>query len=168
MAALDPLPISGLNPELRGLIDKAVERRALSNTVLARLWSHRPELAAAQVALHTRFYDSNLLDGRLLELVRLRIAALNDCLPCKAARKSDQVAEAEVSCLSSQDERFTPRERAALAFAEGFALDHQGLGKDAIAGLLQQFSTPEIVELGMFVALMLGSGRLAHVLTASE
>jgi alkylhydroperoxidase family enzyme len=168
MAALDPLPVSGLDPDLRGLIEVAVERGALSNTVLARLWSHRPELAVAQVALHTRFYDSNLLDGRLLELVRLRIAALNDCLPCKAARKSVQVTEADVSCLSSTDERFTPPERAALAFAEGFAVDHHSLGEDAIAGLRQHFTPAEIVELGMFVALMLGSGRLAYVLTAYE
>jgi alkylhydroperoxidase family enzyme len=129
MAALEPPPASELGPGLRDLIDAAVESGALSNTVLVRLWAYRPEIAAAQLSLHTRFYDSNLLEGRLLELIRLRIAAINDCHPCKLARKSDEVSETDVACLSSGGERFSPRERAALAFAEGFALNHQAMGR---------------------------------------
>lgn len=168
MAALDPLPASELDPWLRGLIDAAVESGALSTTVLARLWAYRPELAAAQVSLHTRFYDSALLEGRLLELVRLRIAAINDCQPCKLARKSDQVSEADVACLSAAGERFSPRERAALAFAEGFALSHREVGEEVLGELRRHFAAEEIVELGMFVALMLGSGRLAYVLRAYD
>lgn len=165
MPALNPLDAGDLRPDVRTLIDAASAAGALSNTVLARMWAHRPELAAAQVALHTRFYDSNVLPPRLLELVRLRIAAINDCRPCSVARKSDEVSEVEIACLSSDDERFSPRERAAIAFAEQFAVNH--LEAD-VADLPNWFSPAEIVELGMFTALMLGSGRLAHVLHAYD
>ena len=165
MPALDPVATGHLRPDVRALIEAARESGALSNTVLARIWAHRPELAAAQVSLHTRFYDSTVLPPRLLELVRLRIAAINDCRPCRLARKSGDVTEAEVACLSSEDERFSPRERAAIAFAERFVVNH--LEAD-VAGLHDWFSPAEIVELGMFTALMVGSGRLAHVLRAYD
>ena len=71
------------------------------DTTVPRLWALRPELAKAQLPLHTRYHDSNIIDARLLELVRLRIAALNDCTACKVARKTDDVSEDEIAFLSS-------------------------------------------------------------------
>jgi alkylhydroperoxidase family enzyme len=85
----------------------------------------RPELAKWQLPIQTRYHDRNYLDERLLELVRLRIAPLNDSRTCKTARKSDAVSEDDIACLSSNDERFSESERLALRFAEVFVIDHK-------------------------------------------
>jgi alkylhydroperoxidase family enzyme len=78
------------------------------------------------------------------------------------------VSEEDVACLSPDDPRFTPREAAALRFAELFAADHLAIGDHVLADLGRHFSAAEVVELGMFAALMLGSGRLTRVLRAYE
>jgi alkylhydroperoxidase family enzyme len=168
MAAIEPVPWDGLTPDLRVLIREARESRALSSDLPVRIWAHRPRLAEAQLRLHAEIHEGRLLDGRLMELVRLRIADLNDCRACQVARKSDDVSDQDVACLSADDPRFTPREAAALRFAELFATDHRAIDDQVLAGLGRHFSAAEIVELGMFTALMLGAGRLAGVLRAYE
>jgi alkylhydroperoxidase family enzyme len=156
-------PVTVLDPGLTAALDQGVAAGAFSSDVLPRIWARRPELAGAQIALHTAFYEHAVLEERLLELARLRIAAINDCHACRVARKSDTVTEEDVACLTADDPRFTPREQAAIRFAELFALDHSRVD---VAALSAHLSEEEVVELGMFCALMLGSGRLAHVLEA--
>ncbi|MET0377381.1 MAG: hypothetical protein ABW049_00210, partial [Spongiibacteraceae bacterium] len=101
-------------------------------------------------------------------LVRLRIAVFNDCLACKTARKSDAVDEADIACLDSDSEHFTPRERIALRYAELFVTDHFAIDDAMFAELGNHFTKAEIIELGLFVASALGGGRLAHVLRAYD
>jgi alkylhydroperoxidase family enzyme len=55
---------------------------------------------------------------------------------------------------------FTPRERAALRFAELLTADHQKIDDGLFADLRRHFSEAEIVELGVAAALNLGLGRL--------
>lgn len=165
MARLAPVPWEDLDPEIRELIETAQACKAIrADTTVPRLWALRPDLARAQLPLQTRYHDSNILDGRLLELVRLRIAALNDCRACNTARKSDAVSEQDIACLSSGDQRFSDSERLALQFAELFVFDHERIDDDLVSRLGAHFSPPEIVELAMYCGLMLGSGRFAHVM----
>ncbi|ETB34531.1 carboxymuconolactone decarboxylase, partial [Mycobacterium avium subsp. hominissuis 10-5606] len=121
---------------MRDLIEDGQACRAIrDDTTVPRLWALRPELAKAQLPIQTRYHDSNILDGRLLELVRLRIAALNDCRACNTARKNDAVSEEDIACLSSDDERFSDAERLALRFAELFAIDHEAIDDDLMGRL---------------------------------
>ena len=159
-------PLDDLAPDVAAAISQAQATGALSSTVLPRIWARRPQLARAQVALQSRFYDSAILPGRLLELVRLRIAALNECQVCQSSRKSDDVTEDDVACLADGDARVSPAECAALAFAGALATDHVSIGADEIGTLRAYFTEDQIVELGMFAALMLGSGRLAYAFRA--
>ncbi len=159
-------PLDDVDEDVAAAIAGARLSGALSSTVLPRIWARRPELAAAQIALQSRFYDSAILPGRLLELVRLRIASLNECQICQTSRKSDDVTEDDVACLANDDDRFTPAERAALSFASALAADHLSIGADEIDTLRDHFTDDEIVELGMFAALMSGSGRLAFAFRA--
>src|SRR5262249_46620505 len=112
------------------------------------------------------FYRDAILPGRLLELVRLRIAAINDCQVCQTSRKSAEVSEEDVARLGVDDARFTAAEKAAIRFATALAADHLSIDKDEIAVLREHFTDEEIVELGMFAVLMVGSGRLAYALRA--
>jgi len=163
-----PIDNEDLAPDIAAAISRAQRNGALSSTVLPRIWARRPELADAQITLQSRFYDSAILPGRLLELVRLRIAALNQCQVCQTSRKPEDVSEEDIACLSDDDGRFSPAEQAALAFATALATDHLSIGSGEIDSLLEHFSTEQAVELGMFAALMLGSGRLAYAFRAFE
>ncbi len=169
MPRITPIEWNDLDPEVRELIEAAQAASAVrEDTTVPRLWALRPELAKAQLPLHTRYHDSNIIDARLLELVRLRIAALNDCTACKVARKTDDVSEDEIAFLSSDDPRFDEREQSALRFAELFALDHASIDDDLIARLGKHFTPEEIVELAMYCGLMLAGGRFAHVMRGWE
>jgi alkylhydroperoxidase family enzyme len=167
-ALIAPLGDEALAPDVAAAITEAQRNGALSSTVLPRIWARRPELAHAQIALQSRFYDSAILPGRLLELLRLRIAALNECQVCQTSRKSDDVTEDDIACLGDEDDRFTPAERAALSFATALAADHLSIGEREITSLREHFSEEQVVELGMFAALMVGSGRLAYAFRAFE
>ena len=165
MPALDPKSPDEIEPDVMAAIDACAATGALGKDhTTAYMWARRPELALAQLPLHARYHDSNILDQRLLELVRLSIAMINDCTACKAARKTERVSEEDIACLSSTDERFSDRERAAMRFAELFGADHTAIDQSEIDALKQHFSDDEIVELAMFCGLMLGSGRFAFVL----
>ena len=168
MALIAPLDDEGLATDVAAAITQAQRDGVLSSTVLPRIWARRPELAHAQIALQSRFYDSAILPGRLLELVRLRIAGLNQCQVCQSSRKSDDVTEDDIACLADDDARFTPAERAALSFATALATDHLSIDAPEIDSLRSHFTEDQVVELGMFAALMVGSGRLAYAFRAFE
>ena len=59
---------------------------------------------------------------------------------------------------------FTPRERAALTFADLMATDHHKVDDAMFAELRRHFSEAEIVELGVSTALFIGFGRLNAVI----
>jgi len=163
MPVIDPIPWDDLDPELRQEIASGQASRMLTSSLPVQIWAHRPRAATAWVRTLGELHRGPL-DARLRELVRLRIADFTQCRTCQIARKTDDVSEEEVSCLSSEDPRFTPRERAALRFAELFAGDHFAIDDTVFAELGRHFDVQEIVELGMFTALMLAGGRLTYVL----
>lgn len=163
-----PLPTGDLDDTLRSAIDHAMRSRAMSTSAPARIWAHRPEIAQRQVDLLASFYEHSCLDERLRELVRLRVASFNDCEACQLARKSDDVTEEDVACLAPDNERFTARERAAIGFADLLVTDHLADTTELFAELRTCFDEAEMVELGMFIACMLGNGRLAHILRVAR
>jgi alkylhydroperoxidase family enzyme len=158
-----PIPLDELRSDVRDAVERGLKTRMLSTPVPAQQWAQRPDAAAAQLALYRELFEHSLLEDRLLELVRLRVAALNDCEACSVARKSDDVREEDIACLSSDNDRFTGREQAALRFAELLVLDHHAIGGDVREGLAASFKEPEI-DLGLWVAMVLGLGRLNHAL----
>ena len=59
---------------------------------------------------------------------------------------------------------FTPREKAAAAFAEQFAIDHTAIDDKLWATLRELFSEVEILELTVTIGFCLGLGRAYQVL----
>jgi alkylhydroperoxidase family enzyme len=163
MSRVPPLALSEIQPPLRDAIMRGQESRMLSSTVPVQVWAHRPAQALAWLELLESLHRQSLLDERLRELVRLKIASVTHCQACQLARKSDAVSEEDVACLATDDERFTPGEQAALHFAQLFAGDYMDIGDAHYARLAQFFSTAQIVELNMFCALMLAGGRMTYV-----
>jgi alkylhydroperoxidase family enzyme len=164
MPMIEPVPLEALPPRLSEAVARGQASRMLSSTIPVQIWAHRPEAAQAWLGMMEALHTGALLDGRLRELVRLKIASITTCRACQVARKSDDVSEEDIACLSWDDPRFTPAEAAALHFAELFAADYFAIDEAIFAELALHFSPAEIVELHMFAGLMLAGGRMTYVL----
>lgn len=160
---IDPVPLDQLPENLRKAVERGRDNRMLSSTLPVQIWAHRPAVALAWLNTIEEIHVRGVLDARLRELVRLKIANITTCRACQVARKTDAVSEEDIACLSWDDPRFTPREQAALHYAELFAADYFSIDADVYAALETQFSTDEIVELNLFAALMLAGGRMTYV-----
>ena len=57
---------------------------------------------------------------------------------------------------------FTPREKAALRFADTLARDHKQVSQDLFDELRTHYSEPEIMALGWRMAIFIGYGRLVY------
>jgi AhpD family alkylhydroperoxidase len=129
----------------------------------------RPELAAAVGALDAAVWDSRL-DWRLHELVRMRVARINECTVCLGWR-TPQATEAGVTdeLLDAVEDwatapGFTPAERVALEFTERFATASAAIDDDLMARLGEHLDAGEVVELTLVVGKYLSMGKFMQVL----
>jgi AhpD family alkylhydroperoxidase len=120
-------------------------------------------LGAAGAAL-----DASPLGKQLVHLVFLRVSQINGCAYCVDKHARDLVQEGEdfqrINSLGTWRETdfYTPRERAALAWAEAATRLEDGEVPDAAyLPLKELFSEQEISDLGFATALMNAWNRLA-------
>lgn len=62
------------------------------------------------------------------------------------------------------DERLSPRERAALRYTERFWHDHTSVDRAAVADVLEHFSEAEFLELATCISQFIAMGKLFAVL----
>jgi AhpD family alkylhydroperoxidase len=100
---------------------------------LYRLWAMNPELSGPAASLSAAVYSSDLVPVRTRELMRMRIAQINDCRVCLDTRVADPTATGideevygHVADWSTWH-GYTEAERTAIELAERFALDHLSL-----------------------------------------
>ena len=140
----------------------------------ARAFAAHPEILERYLAFYYPFHagePGSLLESRIKELVRLRIATLNGCRTCKAARLAPGDVSEREAALGVDDPTqaaFSERERAALALAEQMALDHQGFDDAAMRALGRHFSPAETLELMMMIGQYIGFGRMLAMLQLEE
>src|SRR3954470_8558578 len=95
---------------------------------VVRALSLRPEFAKAVTTYDQAVWNSTL-DWRLHELVRMRIAQINECTVCLSWRTPDAVAAGVTDELLANvhraDERpeYTEAERVAIEYASRFCTD---------------------------------------------
>lgn len=135
----------------------------LSSDFQVRVWAHKPDAALALLQLLETLNVNSSLPERLREIVRLKIASITNCTAYKIARKSDTISDEDIACLNADDPRFSPTEHAALRYAELFATDFDMIGKREFDALKAHFSSTQIVDLNMFVAMMFAGGRMTFV-----
>ena len=141
---------------------------------LMRIFAHRAPLAKGMIQFAGALKMHRSLPDRLVELVRLRVAFLNQCRSCMAIRYRDAVADGVTEDLVCSLEKpveapdLTDAERCAIDYAERFATDHLSIGGETYDGLRRHFTEPAIVELGMTIAFFVGFGRLAATLDMTE
>jgi alkylhydroperoxidase family enzyme len=132
-----------------------------------QIYAQRPEIAAKFVELGQVMRDHHLLPGRLLELVRLRVAFHNQCRSCMSVRYSyglqDGLTEGDVCSLERPEEAedLTDAERAAIAYADLMATNHLLVDDSTFDRLRTYYSDAEMMELCFHVAYYVGFGRMA-------
>ncbi len=163
-----------LPPALRKLHDDA-EPSNWSARHVARAFAHHPDLLERYLGFyypyHTNEGAPGRLEPRLKELVRLRIATLNGCKTCKAARLDpDHVTEQEAALAVDvpSGHPFTPRERVALRLAERMAEDHHAIDDAFVRELRRHFSEAELLELLMMAGQYVGFGRMLAILQLED
>jgi AhpD family alkylhydroperoxidase len=133
---------------------------------LLRVLAQRPDLTNEFLSFRNGLDANMRLPLRLVELVRLRVAFHNQCRSCMALRSGGAVeagvTEDLVCMLQSPEEAedLTEAEKAALAYADCVATDHLSAKEEMFDRLRMHFSEPEIVELGVHLAIFVGFGRI--------
>ncbi len=163
MARLPLVSLEAMPVALQDAVERGRYSRMLSSTTPVQVWAHRPAVALAWLGLMESLHNDSVLDERLRELVRLKIASITTCKACQLARKSDAVTEEDIACMATDCASFTPAERAALRYAELFAGDYLAIDDTDFLQLGDFFSTAQVVELGLYCALMLAGGRMTLV-----
>lgn len=160
-----------LPPFLRDLYDGAPEGD-WSTRHTARAFASNPDLIEDYLRFYYPWHRSDgagLLEARLKELVRLRIATLNGCKTCKAARLDPTVTEDEaMQGVDDPNHSFTDRERAAIDLAEKMAVDHFSIDDKTIREMRTLFSEGELLELMMMAGQYIGFGRMLAILQLEE
>ena len=124
-------------------------------------------MAAGLNAFAASLKVNRTLPERMIELVRLRVAFHNQCRSCMAIRYPDAVADGLTEELVCSLERpmeaddLDERERLAIRYGELMATNHLAIDDAFHDRLRELFTEPEIVELGLNVALFVGVGRLS-------
>ncbi|MGQ5701653.1 carboxymuconolactone decarboxylase family protein [Sandaracinobacteroides sp. A072] len=157
-----------LPPYLKAIHDATPEDNWLARN-FARAFGPNPALVESYQSFYLPWHTggAGVVEPRLKELVRLRIATLNGCVLCKSVRMAPEtVTESEAASGVDHPEaaNFTPRERAAIRFAEKMAVDHHNIGDDDVAEMRRHFSDAEFLELAMMAGQYIGFGRVLALL----
>jgi AhpD family alkylhydroperoxidase len=165
MTRISMLTPDQLDPELRRR-SHADDRTPLE-LGLTRIFGHQPAMAQGLGAFAGSLKLGRTLPERLIELVRLRVAFHNQCRSCMAIRYPDAVEDGLTEDVVCSLERpmeaddLDDRERLAIRFGELMATNHLAIDDAFYDGMRELFTEPEIVELGLNVALFVGVGRLS-------
>jgi len=145
------------HPELAELIGKirAGRRGALINVY--KLLLHAPPLAASWLDLISTARYKTELDGRLREIVIIRIAYLNRTdyvvkqhVPQLSTPEGLSQAECDALADWRDSEFFSARERAALAYADAMTRDI-AVPDEVFEALRPHFNERQIVELTVLI-----------------
>ena len=125
-----------------------------------------PALYEAQLNLWKQTRAAGL-DPKLLELLDLRVSQLNGCAYCMDMHSTDLLKMGEaprrlaVVPAWRETDLFTPKEQAALAWAEALTqLTHQPNMDQPFAGLKAHFTEAQIVALTFAIISINGWNRL--------
>lgn len=136
---------------------------------VVRALSLRPELAQAVAAYDQAVWNSRL-DWRLHELVRMRIAQLNECAVCLSWRTPQAVEAGVTEALllgvqrAAGNDDYTAAEKIALEYAERFCTDSAAIDDDLVSRLREHLDEGAVVELTLVIAKYLAFGRFMQVL----
>src|SRR4051812_16039229 len=143
-----------------------VELPAGRGPEVARALGLAPQFADVVMA-YERAVEDSTLDPRLHELVRYRIALINQCTVCLGYRRAGSgVDEDLLGNVAGWREcsDLTVSEKAALDFTERFCGASSTISDDMVADLERLLPAGQVVELALVVGKYLAMGRFMQVL----
>ena len=167
MARIDSIEESKLDAEGRTLVASA-ERTGAPDPRVVRIMT-RSSAGRAWVKCWNSVLYEGMLPHKLKEMCRIRISVSHKCGYCSTVRsklaRADGLTEELVHDLLHEGAQLSPRERAALEYADLFKSGDEAIDSDAVYDRLRShFSEEEIIELGMLCAQTVGVGRLVRSL----
>jgi AhpD family alkylhydroperoxidase len=125
-----------------------------------------PDAMKAMLAL-TQAVEKTGLPPQLIELLDYRVSQINGCAYCLDMHSKDLRARGEteqrlymISAWREAEHLYTPRERAALAWAEAVTkLDHQRVPDEIYEMAYQEFSEAELAQLTLAIVTINGWNR---------
>jgi alkylhydroperoxidase family enzyme len=143
-----------------------------------RLFSLQPALGKALAGLSEAIYGQTVVDLRVREAVRMRIAHINQCLLCVGFRFPQQTAEFTAQNIDEAfyaaipqwrtSTLFSEREKLAIQYAERFAENHLSIDDSFMARLHEYYSDAEIFTLTTVIAGLIANGRILQVLQVQQ
>ena len=166
MPRIEPIPWNDLTPAQREAMQAGLDSGAYTDPLPLQIMAYADHEQVPEDGDRHPNFPRHLLEGKLLELLRIRSAQLGGCAPCMASRKVDGATEDVVACLTdpSLGGELTDREMLALEYIELMATDHHRIGDDMYRRLAEHFTVAEIVELGLTCSHMIGTHRFIHTL----
>jgi AhpD family alkylhydroperoxidase len=157
-----------LDAEKRALIASA-ERTGAPDPRVVRIMT-RSSAGIAWVKCWNSVLYEGKLPHKLKEMCRIRISVAHKCGYCSTVRsnvaRAEGLSEELVNDVLNDGVTLSPREKAALEYADLFKSGDDAIDSDAVYDRLREhFSEEEIIELGMLCAQTVGVGRLVRSLS---
>jgi AhpD family alkylhydroperoxidase len=156
-------------PHTRDLIESAKRTGAPDPRVVSIMT--RAKLGIAWVEYWNKLLYQGQLPHKLKEMCRIKISVAHQCGYCSTVRstvaKGEGLTEDMINDLFSfqSSNHFTPREKAALRYAELFKQGEHAIDRDEVYQELgEYFNDEEIIELGLFCAEVDGVGKFVKSL----
>ena len=164
-ARIDIPPLEALSGEIGKL---ATDWHAMgSDTSFIRMLNYRADLVPAFFDFYMRMRGDGLLDAKLKELVRLRIARLNTCRYCLGSLSPTAAKQGVTDLHIAELEHrpaglFTDKELAAFDLAEALWTNAAAAGADTALRqrLREHFSDAELLELVWAAGMYIGLGKM--------
>lgn len=156
-------------PHTRDLIESAKRTGAPDPRVVSIMT--RSKVGTGWVEYWNKVLYQGLLPHKLKEMCRIKISVAHQCGYCSTVRsnvaKAEGLTEEMINALAAYEtsKHFTPREKAALRYADLFKQGEHAIDKDEVyRDLSEHFSDEEIIELGLLCAQTDGVGKLVKSL----
>jgi alkylhydroperoxidase family enzyme len=149
------------DPEILAILDRA-RRVGTPRPESQAIRVHVPAVLKTFTAAWMQVFVEGVVEHDLKELCRVYVTKTVDCGYCAAQRSTDAaVTEDHYDDLLTyaSSDRYTEREKAALAYTDAVVWDSNLAGDELWERLHRLFTPAELVELGSFVALTSGQQR---------
>lgn len=165
------LPDEIEDPELRGWLEEAIAA-GKPGPEIQSIRAHSPGVMRSFTKTREWIFHSGAVDYELKEMLRGYIAASADCIYCSNQGvgrewKADPSRLEEILNHRESD-RFTPREKAALEYADAIMWDPASVDDGLWDRLRSHFDEEELVELGYWIGFTFGGQRWLKTVQATQ
>jgi AhpD family alkylhydroperoxidase len=152
--------------------------RMTGEPAFIEVFAQAPELLSFVMdSFYSKIFFGGRVDARYKQLVRLRLSVVHGCRTCNrqnvpgalaAGIRQDQVDA--IVAGTHADAPFSEADRAVLEYADQMVLTnmHGGVPRALYRRLRTHFTEPEILELGVVMAVIAGMAKLSFVLGLVE